>query len=637
MIKWRNDAVAEPCVDFLDDGLATASMNSPYRMLFDAAPHAYLVLRAEPPFEILFVNELYLNTTGARRESLLGRSFVDVLRDDPDALAPVGDEEFRASLARAIDGGAPDESFVSQLANGDDRAGAPIRRWRRINRPVADESGKPAYVLCHIEEAAPPLRRESEAAADESQSADDIAAERPLIVIADADPATRNQLATELAAAGFDAFHAADGESALAACLKAPAALLVSDAPLLGLDGIALTRRLRADENAAALPIVVLSERCGEDARVEGFGAGADEFLEKPVAARELVARIAAIVKRSRARAGLAAKRLRVAVLARLASVVETAMDAVISIDASQNITLFSAAAEKVFGCSAQEALGRPIGDFIPERFRASHVGHVEAFGRTGVSGRTMGRLGELTALRADGVEFPIEASISQARVDGELLFTVILRDISERKAAAETQRLLIGELDHRVKNTLAMVQAIARQTAKASADPKLFLESFDGRVQAMSIAHSLLTRAGWRGADLGDLIREQLTLGPPDADPRITSSGPKIFLEPQFALHFGMVLHELGANARKFGALSTPAGRVDLAWRIEERPDGSWLMFDWIESGGPPTAPPIKKNFGTRLIESSLTHSLHGNVALDFAPTGLRCKISLPLRPHEV
>ncbi len=388
---------------------------------------------------------------------------------------------------------------------------------------------------------------------------------------------------------------------------------------------------MRAEERTATLTILLLSASAGEAARVAGYDAGADEIIEKPFGDRELIARIDAAVKLSGARAESAGRQRRVAVLTRLASVVETAMDAVISIDAQQKVTLFNAAAEQMFGCKAQDALGRPLDAFIPPRFRGSHAKHVENFGRTGVSGRTMGRLGDLMALRADGAEFPIEASISQARVDGELLFTVILRDISERKAAAETQRLLIGELDHRVKNTLAMVQAIASHTAKTYADPKIFVESFNARVGSMARAHTLLTRAGWKGADLGDLLRQQLTLGPSDS--RILCLGPDVFLPPRAAMHFGMVLYELGANARKYGALSNDQGRLNLDWTVETAEGEDLLRFRWVESGGPPTAPPAKKHFGTRLIESSLTHTLQGKVELDFAPSGLTCTIRLPLR----
>lgn len=454
----------------------------------------------------------------------------------------------------------------------------------------------------------------------------------PLILVADGDDFSRQNLGALAREAGFDFLLASDAAAALETCLSAPPALLLCDAGTPGIDGLDLTRRLRADERTATLPIILLSAQSGEDARIEGFEAGADDVVERPFSPRELVARIAAAIKRSDARAEFAGRQRRVAVLSRLASVVETAMDAVISIDERQNITLFNAAAEQMFGCEAAQALGRPLDLFIPSRYRAAHAKHVEGFARTGVSGRAMGRLAELTALRADGREFPIEASISQARVDGELLFTVIIRDMSERKAAAEVQLLLLGELDHRVKNTLAMVQAIANQTARSYADPKGFVEIFQGRVRAMASSHTLLTRAGWKGARLADLIREQLTLGPSDSDPRISSQGPEVFLAPQIAMHFGMVLYELGANARKYGALSRPEGRLDLRWSTESTDAEDVLNFQWFESGGPNIVAPVKKNFGTRLIESSLTHSLHGKVTLDFTPVGLVCKINLPL-----
>jgi PAS domain S-box-containing protein len=454
----------------------------------------------------------------------------------------------------------------------------------------------------------------------------------PLVVVADGDGFSRENLDALLREAGFDALLAADAPAALDACLSLAPALLLCDAGTSGIGGLDLTRRLRGDERTATLPIILLSARSGEDARIEGFEAGADDVVEQPVSARELIARIAAAIKLANARAECAGRQRRIAVLTRLASVVETAMDAVISIDARQNITLFNAAAEQMFGCEAARALGRPLDQFIPQRFRASHAKHVAGFARTGVSGRAMGRLGELTALRADGREFPIEASISQARVDGEVLFTVIVRDMSERKAAAETQRLLIGELDHRVKNTLAVVQAIANQTARSYSDPKDFVENFQGRVRAMASAHTLLTRAGWKGARLAELIREQLTLGPSDSDSRILSQGPEVFLAPHIAMHFGMVLYELGANARKYGGLSRPEGRLELRWSAEAVDPEEVLTFQWVESGGPPIVAPVNKHFGTRLIESSLTHSLHGKVELNFAPEGLVCKISLPL-----
>jgi PAS domain S-box-containing protein len=613
----------------LESGIALIDLSSAHRLIFEAAPHAYLALRADPDFTILFANAKYLATTGDNPENIVGRPLFAVASHDS---APIDNDNLRASLQRAMRRGLPDDMGVCRYRRADGQGGFEVRTWKRVNTPILDETGKVAFILCHVEDA-PAAASQVHAASAQAGAASDapVATERPRVVIAESDADTRLYLDGLLQNWGFDTVPVADAEAALAACLTDPPALLLSDVTSPGIDGLDLTRRLRSDERTAALPIMILSQRAGEDARIKGYEAGVDEYMEKPFASRELIARIENVVALAGARANIAGKLRRVAVLVRLASVVETAMDAVISIDKSQRITLFNAAAEKMFGCDALSAMGRPLDDFIPQRFRAAHARHVEGFGKTGVSGRTMGRLGDLTALRSDGVEFPIEASISQARIDGEVLFTVILRDMSERHAAAETQRLLIGELDHRVKNTLAIVQAIANQTAKAHVDPKMFAESFNGRVRAMASAHTLLTQAGWKGADLDSLLREQLTLG---MDPRIVLVGPPVSLGPQFALHFGMVLYELGSNARKYGALSRNEGRLDLRWKVETIENAPYLAFEWTESGGPPTGPPPAKHFGTRLIESSLTHALHGKVELDFAPMGLCCRILLPLQP---
>ena len=247
-----------------------------------------------------------------------------------------------------------------------------------------------------------------------------------------------------------------------------------------------------------------------------------------------------------------------------------------------------------------------------------------------------MGRLGPLAAMRADGTEFPIEASISQTIVGGEKLFTSILRDITERKRAEDTQRLLLAELDHRVKNTLANVQAIAMQTLSATADPASFVESFNGRIRALGRAHTLLTRSSWQGADLATLIKDQLTVDVGDVDNRVSLIGPQVQLEPQTALHLGLVLHELGTNARKHGALSQPRGNLATVWSIATDGDLPELRLRWVESNGPLVVAPAKRGFGSILIERSLQHALGGDATLEFAPSGVICEIRLPLAKRE-
>ncbi len=336
------------------------------------------------------------------------------------------------------------------------------------------------------------------------------------------------------------------------------------------------------------------------------------------------------ITARKRADSDLAESR------SRLAGVVDSAMDAIISVDARQNVVLFNAAAERLFQRKAADVAGQPLNILLPKRFGDAHSQHIDAFAKTGVSTRTIGRLGPLAALRADGKEFPIEASISQTIAGGEKLFTAILRDITERKQAEDTQRLLLAELDHRVKNTLANVQAIAMQTLSATADPASFVESFSGRIQALGRAHTLLTRSGWQGADLATLIKDQLTFDATDAHNRVSCIGPLVQLEPQTALHLGLVLHELGTNARKYGSLSQRAGNLVAAWSVNGDGGLPELWLRWVESDGPPVVAPAKRGFGSILIERSLRHALGGDARLDFAPSGVICEIRLPLAQRE-
>jgi two-component sensor histidine kinase len=199
--------------------------------------------------------------------------------------------------------------------------------------------------------------------------------------------------------------------------------------------------------------------------------------------------------------------------------------------------------------------------------------------------------------------------------------------DITERKQWESTQRLLLSELNHRIKNTLTTVQAIASQTLRSTRDPQTFAASFNGRLQALAQAHALLTQSSWDGAYLDDIMKSQLG----DADPgQVSRSGPRVFLPPQIALHVALTLHELATNARKYGALSTEQGHLELSWTVQHN-DEDALDFHWLESGGPPVAEPTHAGFGTKLIRQSLS-GLGGNIHLDFASTGVSCHLHLPI-----
>jgi len=199
--------------------------------------------------------------------------------------------------------------------------------------------------------------------------------------------------------------------------------------------------------------------------------------------------------------------------------------------------------------------------------------------------------------------------------------------DITARKVAEERQVLLINELNHRVKNTLASVQSLAMQTYR-NAEPNTSADgAFIERLHALARVHDLLSETAWEGASLADVVGQTLAPYVEQAG-RFTVSGPVVQLIPNAAVTLNMAFHELATNATKYGALSTPAGRIDIAWRTE----GGDVAIDWRETGGPSVAQPTRRGFGSRLIERGLARELGGEARFAFEPAGLVCHIRAPI-----
>jgi PAS domain S-box-containing protein len=198
-------------------------------------------------------------------------------------------------------------------------------------------------------------------------------------------------------------------------------------------------------------------------------------------------------------------------------------------------------------------------------------------------------------------------------------------RDLTKRKQAEELQRLLLHELNHRVKNTLATIQAIAAQTMRGARDLPSAREALDRRIRSMAQAHDLLTLRAWTGANLADVVNRALDAFTPA---QVNVAGDAIDVSPKHALALSLALHELATNATKYGALSCPEGRVSVQWDVQE----GMLHLDWAESGGPPVVPPTHKGFGTRLLEELVTHDLGGDTKLAYDVSGLRYNMSARL-----
>src|SRR6476620_75471 len=242
--------------------------------------------------------------------------------------------------------------------------------------------------------------------------------------------------------------------------------------------------------------------------------------------------------------------------------------------------------------------------------------------------------------IRKDGRVIWLSVRSSPVRgAEDRLLYVVrVVQDITERKAAEQRQKLLMDELNHRVKNTLATVQSLASQTARTAHTPAVFRERFEGRLIAWSKAHDQLTSHHWESADLRELLSGSLAPYAGAGPERVVLRGEDVVLRPRAVLTLAMAVHELTTNAAKYGALSVPGGRIEVQWRPVRAENGeSCLEIEWIEQGGPNVVEPEQHGFGTKLIEGSIAAELAGETRLVFQPQGLRCEITIPMKAATV
>lgn len=211
---------------------------------------------------------------------------------------------------------------------------------------------------------------------------------------------------------------------------------------------------------------------------------------------------------------------------------------------------------------------------------------------------------------------------------DGSLAQLALTRDITQRKQAERQQRLLIDELNHRVKNTLATVQSLMIQSASGASDLSQYRKALEARIIALSHAHDQLSRCNWDRVD----VKELAAAGLAPYEGHIAVTGDMTLVPPKSALMLSLAFHELADNAARFGALSTPEGKVDLNWHVQDDGERSRFHLTWLESGGPTVGPRQRKGFGSRLVERGFATELSGAARMDFIPTGLLCTIEFPL-----
>jgi PAS domain S-box-containing protein len=299
----------------------------------------------------------------------------------------------------------------------------------------------------------------------------------------------------------------------------------------------------------------------------------------------------------------------------------------IVEFDPELRLLSWSKGAERMFGWNAREMVGRYLGDlgWLPEGEIQTLLSHLSE----AMTDRQHKRgLDTVSLSRKDGATVDCEwySSVLRDSTGRPITLNVQILDVTERRQAAETQRLLVGELNHRVKNTLATVQAIATQTLRHTLNPEQFSQTFSGRIQSLARANAMLSATTWQGAKLEDLIRDQLRIGTID-EARLSMSGPVVELAPQIALRLALVLHELFTNAYKYGALAAISGRVNISWSTER----DQLAISWAETGGPKVKAPGRRGFGTTLIEQSLNAD-GGNAIASYRAEGIVWTLTLTL-----
>ncbi|WP_407156278.1 sensor histidine kinase [Bradyrhizobium sp. STM 3557] len=312
-------------------------------------------------------------------------------------------------------------------------------------------------------------------------------------------------------------------------------------------------------------------------------------------------------------------------------SILEQATDAIVVLARDGHITHASQVAERLAGSS-------PVGQLFSDAFPLDAQSAEEQGTLTRFSRESLDRALGTRPIHGIEVRLRNEASRSFLLSAGPLVddakdvvgSIVTLTDITERKRAEEQQTVLVAELNHRVKNILAIVQSVAGQTLRTWPSLPAFNKAFSGRIQAVSIAHDILTQTRWIGIGVNELLAT--VLAPYGAsERRFVTEGPPVLLRARLVLPLSMVLHELATNASKYGALSTPSGRVAISWQLRE--DGHRLALTWLERGGPKIEGSGSRGFGITLIERVVRFDLDGEAKINFEPDGIRCVLSFALK----
>jgi len=312
-----------------------------------------------------------------------------------------------------------------------------------------------------------------------------------------------------------------------------------------------------------------------------------------------------------------------------LEAIVESAIDyAIISMDLDGLVTSWNEGANKILGWSADEMIGKPATAFFTEEDRENGVPQSEM-----MAALQKGKGNdERWHLRANGTCFWASGEMMPLKTEDDKVigFVKILRDRTKEREQAERERLMTHELNHRMKNTLSVVQSIVTQTIRNAGSLEDAGEKLESRLSAYSKAHDILVQKQWLSATFDNIVETaKVAIGWADSE-RIKFDGPTVTLGPEAALSISMVIHELLTNAMKYGALSNADGHIETSWNVSDQGDGDRLIWFWREIGGPIVSQPTRSGFGSRLVTSSLR--AFGEAVLSYQFDGFAMEAEMPL-----
>ena len=314
----------------------------------------------------------------------------------------------------------------------------------------------------------------------------------------------------------------------------------------------------------------------------------------------------------------------------RLAAIIEQTTVGVAQTDLDGRLEMVNPRYGEILGRDANELIGHRLGEYVDSQDAAEFESMFRKLVTQGEPFQV-----EQRYVRPDSSGVWINNHVTLIHDEGgqPSHAVAVALDVTQRRLAAQQREMLVGELNHRVKNTLATVHSIALQTLRHTSDMGKFRDAFVARLRALSTAHDLLAKEGWRGVSLAELANAELAPYRDDNGSHAQLVGEDLHLDAKIGLALSLALHELATNAGKYGAFTRQDGRVRLEWATFEREGQRWLRIVWSESGGPPVKAPASRGFGSRLITEGVGYELGGDVALEFPESGVVCTITVPLK----